>query len=78
MSRLFPYCMEKCGQRMEKIGGILMNTNIGMSFLDLSQEEKEEKINKIVPSICSVYCCRENCNGCFIQELTDETFKNKE
>ena len=53
-----------------------MNTNIGMSFLDLSQEEKEEKINKIVPSICSVYCCRENCNGCFIQELTDETFKN--
>ena len=55
-----------------------MNTNIGMSFLDLSQEEKEEKINKIVPSICSVYCCRENCNGCFIQELTDETFKNKQ
>ena len=55
-----------------------MNTNIGMSFLDLSQEEKEEKINKIVPAICSVYCCRENCNGCFIQELTDETFKNKE
>ena len=55
-----------------------MNTNIGMSFLDLSQEEKEEKINKIVPSICSTYCCRENCDGCFIQELTDETFKNKE
>ena len=63
---------------MGKIGGILMNTNIGMSFLDLSQEEKEEKINKIVPSICSAYCCRENCNGCFIQELTDETFKNKQ
>ena len=55
-----------------------MNTNIGMSFLDLSQEEKEKKINKIVPSICSAYCCRENCDGCFIQELTDETFKNKE
>ena len=55
-----------------------MNTNIGMSFLDLSQEEKEEKINKMGPSICSTYCCRENCNGCFIQELTDETFKNKQ
>lgn len=53
-------------------------SQIGMNFLDLSQEEKEKVINKIVSSICSAYCCRESCDGCFIQELTDETYKTKE
>lgn len=55
-----------------------MNTNIGMSFMELTQEEKEEVLNGIVPSVCSTYCCRENCDGCFIQELTDETFKKQQ
>lgn len=54
-----------------------MNNNISMSFLDLSQEEKRKKINRIVSSVCSVYCCRENCDGCFIQELINEIASNK-
>lgn len=55
-----------------------MNTNIGMSFMDLSQEKKEKVVNKIVSSVYSTYCYRENCDGCFIQELTDETFKKQQ
>lgn len=52
-----------------------MDTNINVKFLDLPQKEKEREINKIASTICAVYCCKENCNGCFIQELTDETLK---
>lgn len=44
---------------------------ISDNFLDLSQEEKADVINRLVPSVCSAYCCRDNCDGCFIQELTD-------
>ena len=50
--------------------------NISEKFKNLSQLEKEKVINDLVPSICSMYCCRENCKGCFIQELTNEIFKN--
>ena len=55
-----------------------MNTNIGMSFLELSKEEQQNVVGEIVPSICSTYCCRDNCDGCFIQELTDEAFEKND
>ena len=48
--------------------------NISSSFLELSKEEQKNVVGEIAPSICSTYCCRENCDGCFIQELTDEAF----
>ena len=32
-------------------------------------------VNNIVSDVCSSYCCRDDCNGCFIQELTDLTIK---
>lgn len=51
--------------------------HISMSFTDLPQKSKERALNNIVSSVCSAYCCRDNCNGCFIQELTDATLPQK-
>jgi hypothetical protein len=48
-----------------------VNNIIGKNFLDKSKEEQQEIINDIVPAICSEYCIRDNCKGCFIQQLTD-------
>lgn len=45
-------------------------SNISSEFLHLAQKEKEDVINEIVPSICQ-YCNREDCKGCFVQELTN-------
>lgn len=49
--------------------------NISKDFLELPKEEKEKVVNELVPMVCSTYCCRDNCKGCFIQELTNEVFK---
>jgi hypothetical protein len=48
--------------------------NISENFLDKTKEEQQEILNNIVPNICSLYCCRDNCHGCFIQELTDKVY----
>lgn len=52
-----------------------MRECISDKFVSLSKMEKENVINNIVPSICSEFCCRKFCDGCFIQELTDFTLK---
>ena len=51
--------------------------NISENFMNLPKEKKIEIINNLVPSVCSSYCCRETCKGCFIQELTDEALNVK-
>lgn len=48
-----------------------MTKNISDKFIGLSRTEKENVINKIIPSICSEFCCRKCCDGCFVEELTD-------
>lgn len=59
-----------------------MMKEIKDEFKKLSQEERMEVVNGLMQSVCSVYCNRENCNGCFIRdlsykqyELSDETYK---
>lgn len=46
--------------------------NISSSFTNLTKEEQKNIVDELVPSVCSAYCCRDNCDGCFIQELTDK------
>jgi hypothetical protein len=49
--------------------------SISERFLNKTKEEQQDIVDSIVPNICSAYCCRDNCDGCFIQELTDDAMK---
>lgn len=49
-----------------------MTENISNEFLMESKEKQQDIMSDAVDSICR-YCIRENCNGCFVQELKDET-----
>ena len=42
------------------------------AFKILSKEERETIVSDLMKSVCSVYCNRENCNGCFIRDLNYE------
>lgn len=48
---------------------------ISENFTSKTKAEQQEIVNEIVPIVCNKYCCRNNCDGCFIQELTDEVMK---
>ncbi len=51
-------------------------------FKKLSKEERTSLVEGLMQSVCTVYCNRENCNGCFIRDLiyehhklSDDTYK---
>ena len=51
--------------------------DVSKRFMNLPQSEKENVVNHIT-DVCGQYCAREDCNGCFIQTLTDITVKGME
>ena len=51
-----------------------MTENISNTFLMETKEKQQDIMSNAVGSTCR-YCIRENCDGCFIQELTDEAMK---
>lgn len=53
-----------------------MTENISNEFLMETKETQQNIMSDAVDSTCR-YCIREDCNGCFVQELKDEAMKEK-
>lgn len=53
-----------------------MTENISNQFLMETKETQQNIMSDAVDSTCR-YCIREDCNGCFVQELKDEAMKEK-
>lgn len=51
-----------------------MTENISNAFLTETKERQRDIMTNAVDSICC-YCIREDCDGCFVQELADEAMK---
>lgn len=53
-----------------------MTENISNEFLMESKERQQDIMSDAVDSTCR-YCIKEDCNGCFVQELKDEAMKEE-
>lgn len=53
-----------------------MTKNISNAFLTETKERQQDIMTNVVDSTCR-YCIREDCNGCFVQELADEAMKEE-
>ena len=54
----------------------IMTGNISNEFLMNTKERQQDIVSNAVDGVCR-YCIKEDCNGCFVQELKDEAVKDK-
>ena len=53
-----------------------MTGNISNEFLMNTKERQQDIVSNAVDGVCR-YCTKEDCNGCFVQELKDEAVKDE-
>ena len=53
-----------------------MTGNISNEFLMDAKERQQDIVSNAVDGVCR-YCIKEDCNGCFVQELKDEAVKDE-